>query len=915
MGILDFYYGMGADVTRDLLGAAKSSAALREASGDELKRAKDAGESVRVEYLPSGLGGFGYSPPPLEVHVKGNRILRVLPSHFPNTRVWEIRTERGTFTRPRKSVPHPQMLAYKNRVFAPTRVKYPLKRVDWSPDNPNPRNRGKSKYVRISWDEALDIVAEIIKRTIEKHGDTTSILVQGDGHGQSGFLHTLHFYGHMLFDKLGTGWTQQIRNPDSWEGYYWGSRLAWGFDSTLGEPYQDGAWDDALQNAEVVICSGCDPETTTAGFSAHASHLLIALRKAGVKIIAISPDLNYTAAVWADEWIPVNPGTDGALYLALAYVWIKEGTYDREYIESRTVGFEKFRSHVLGEDDGTPKTPEWAEGITGIPSWKIKALARMWAKRRTSLAVHYGGPKVRGPYSHVVGRLEAYALAMQGLGKPGRQFLRFWTSTRANVKELSLLPMYPEVIAEARSYVPRTEYAFVKMKPPAISLIKTLVPDAILNPPIRWQGSGEQHSHTEDMFEKFRYPPTDEHPGIRMIWNENNCYTTCWHGYKFIEALRSPKVEFHLAVHPWLENDALFADLILPALTDFEVEDLTYFARSEVIGVAHHNRCAEPIGESKSDYEIHRMIAQRLARELGRPDLAEAFPEPEVLLREFYERTLAHRKYGVSWDEFRTRRKIVVYDHPTWEEWVNIKREHGYGAYDTFMAKFYRGEARLETPSGKLEFESGMVLKYDSDDPERPPVAKWMGHDDLPTSPRREKYPFMLLSNHPRYRFHAQGDEIIWLREVYKVRGPDGYLYEAAWINPADAEKLGVKTGDVVMIYNELGTVLAGALVTERVKPGVVSVDHGSRVDLLSVDDRIDRGGAIDLLMPNATRAYGPEREIKVPEQICSAVLVGVRKVDLDELRAKYPESFDRKLHPIVGPTLENYIVQGGSCS
>ncbi|MEM3550716.1 MAG: molybdopterin-dependent oxidoreductase [Candidatus Bathyarchaeia archaeon] len=881
---------------------------LKEASEEELRKVKGIKDQFRVEYLPSGLGGNCWCPPPMEVHVKDNRVLRILPCHFPEDyRVWEIRTDRGVFTPPRKAVPHPHMLAYKNRVYTPTRVKYPLKRIDWSPDNPNTQNRGKSGFVRISWNEALDIIVEMIKRIKEKYGDTTPILVQADGHGQSGLLHTLHFYGHMLFEYLGTGWTQQIRNPDSWEGYYWGAKLAWGFDSTLGEPFQDGVWDNVLQHGEVVIFSGCDPETTAAGFSAHVSYLCEALKKAGIEIIAISPDLNYSEAVWADRWIPINPCTDAALYLAIAYVWIKENLYDKEYVHTRCVGYDDFEKHVLGEDDCVPKTPEWAEKITGIPSWTIKALARVWAKKRTSLANVYGGPKIRGPYSHVPARMEAYILAMNGLGKPGRQFLRFWIASRVNIKEIPPLPAYPEVTAETRFYVPATKYSFT-VQPSAIPLIKVLVPDAILNPPVSWWCSGCQFNKAEDLFVKYRYPPRDDHPGVRMIWNENSCYTTCWHGYQFIEAIRNPKIEFHLVIHPWFENDALFADLVLPALTDFEVADIVVGARSQTIGIAYHDKCIEPIGESKSDYEIHRMIAERLAKEFNKPELIKAFPDPEAFLKEFYEKTMVYKKYGISWEEFK-KKKIFIHSNPTWEEWVEIKKKYGYDAYDCFMSKFYKNAGGLETPSGKIEFQSQLALKYAPQDEERPPVAKWIEHNELPTSPKSKKYPFLVCSNHPRYRFHSQGDEILWLREIYKVKGPDGYLYEAVWINPSDAEKLGVKNGDVVMIYNDLGAVLAGAVITEKIIPGAISIDHGARVDLISLEERIDRGGAIDLLMPTSSYKYKLAEEIKVPEQVCSGILVDVKKVDVKELTSKYPEAFKRKMHPIIGPVLDEYLV------
>ncbi|MEM2836799.1 MAG: molybdopterin-dependent oxidoreductase, partial [Candidatus Bathyarchaeia archaeon] len=148
------------------------SGPLKEVSEGDAERLKKSNEDFRVEYLPSTLCGFGFSTPPMEVHVKGNRIIRILPCHLPeDLKIWEIKTDRGVFTRPRKSVPHPHMLAYKNRVYTPTRVKYPLKRVDWSPENPNPENRGKSGFVRISWEEAIEYIVQVVKRVKEKYGD------------------------------------------------------------------------------------------------------------------------------------------------------------------------------------------------------------------------------------------------------------------------------------------------------------------------------------------------------------------------------------------------------------------------------------------------------------------------------------------------------------------------------------------------------------------------------------------------------------------------------------------------------------------------------------------------------------------------------------------------------------------------
>ena len=124
-------------------------------------------------------------------------------------------------------------------------------------------------------------------------------------------------------------------------------------------------------------------------------------------------------------------------------------------------------------------------------------------------------------------------------------------------------------------------------------------------------------------------------------------------------------------------------------------------------------------------------------------------------------------------------------------------------------------------------------------------------HDERISGERAKKYPFLCLTNHPRWRVHSQHDDMQWLREIdtCKIVGPDGYAYQTMWINPKDAEKKKIKHGDVVRVFNERGSVLLGAYVTERLMPGVLYVDHGARFDPIGEKD-LDRGGAINTITP-----------------------------------------------------------------
>ncbi len=165
-------------------------------------------------------------------------------------------------------------------------------------------------------------------------------------------------------------------------------------------------------------------------------------------------------------------------------------------------------------------------------------------------------------------------------------------------------------------------------------------------------------------------------------------------------------------------------------------------------------------------------------------------------------------------------------------------------------------------------------------------IPKGLYHEETIGTERSKKYPLLVMSNHPRWGIHSQHDDITWLREIEtcKVRATDGYQYHPLWINPVDAEARGIKNGDVVSIFNERGTVLAGAYVTERILPGAVGMDHGAKYDPI-VPGVIDRGGAINTIVPRNTTSKN------ACGHAVSGFLAEVEKTDLETLRAKYPGS------------------------
>jgi molybdopterin guanine dinucleotide-containing S/N-oxide reductase-like protein len=869
---------------------------------------KETGEVREKTFIKAtGMSSFGENSSVAAVDVRDGKIIRIRPFHYDwkyqpeEWKPWRIEARGKVFEPPMKTMMPPHGMAYKKRIFSPNRILYPLKRVDWDPDGErNTQNRGISRYVRISWDEAADLVAGELKRVIGKYGPE-AVLLQADGHGETKVVHATHGCNTRLLDHLG-GYARQVRNPDSWEGWYWGAKHAWGCEPVgMYTSYLTNIYPDMAEHTQMIINQGSDPETTPWGFWSGQMPSLYSywFTELGIRQIYICPDLNYGAAVHADKWIPVLPNTDAALQLAIAYQWITNGTYDKEYVATHAYGFDKFEEYVLGKEDGIPKTPKWASPLCGVPSRIIKALAREWASRTTTVAHGFGGPYIRGSYSTEPARLEVLLLAMQGLGKPGTHQLTWvggsFFGARAMGREVP--PLAPGGVVRP---VVRPAYrgALAGRTPPDLQkqlIPKNMIHDAILDGHFDIYGSSDQMAPVEDQFKRYVYP----YPGcspIHMIWTDTPCLMTCWtDSNRNADGYRHPSIECMVAQHPWLENDCLFADIILPINTKFEQDDIgSDHESAHYISIFLEDKCVEPIGESRSDYEAVAAVAEKLG-------LLERYTGGKSIdewIKFGFDKSGVPEAGLITWEEFRKKGYYVVPTDPNWKR------------YRAGMIDFYENPEKhpLTTPSGKIEFYSQNLARYFPDDEERPPVPHWIpygeSHQESLLLDRARKYPLLVCSNHPRWRVHAQLDDFNWFHEIVtgKVRGPDGYLYEPLWLHPSEAEKRGIRNGDVVQIYNERGIVLAGAHITERIMPGVAYIDHGARYDPI-VPGKIDRGGAINTITPHK----GTSRNCR-GGMVVSGFLVEVAPVDLDELRRQYPEAFNRPYDRASGLVMERVM-------
>jgi len=809
---------------------------------------------------------------PMSVYVKDGKIIRMTPIIFDehDPQPWSIKAKGKVFTPPRQTSLAPHGQNVKSIIYSPSRLKYPMKRVDFDPNGErNPEQRGISGYERIGWEEALDIVANEIKRQKIIHGPG-SIACSHPSH------HTWGNIGYYLsalrkFENA-VGMTEVHHNPDSWEGWYWGAAHHWGGSLRVGQCESYGTVEDCLKEAEMMVFWSSNPESNSGAYGALEGTIRRQwLKEAGIKCVHIDPYYNDSIQLLGGKWIAPRPTTSPALALAIAYVWMIEGLYDKDYVASHTTGFDKWAEYVLGKSDGIPKSPEWQETETGVPASDVRALAREWGSKKTYLGAGAWGTGHGGACRNATGiqwaRTMVCLIAMQGLGKPGVNMgnLQWGTPQDFNF----YFPGYADGGMSGDLHGTSMSVALYQRMPqlPSVNTNTQIIPrmhlpEAIIDGKAEgylWDGKS-----IEAQFTKITYPKPGFSPVHMLYKYGGSLISTMPNSNRYIKMFRSKNLEFVVNQNIWMEGDTQFADIILPACTNFERPDISEWAG--LGGYAHHgemqlnhrvivfqHQCIEPLGESKSDFNIFREICERLG--LG-SYFCEGVSELGWVKRQFESSDLP--KY-ISWKEFIRRGYFVV---PTEKESLRAPLSWNW---------FYEGRKKdvpepmplpsdyseeylkgIQTQSGKIEFDCESLKRFDPNDSERPSIVKYQPDPEGQGSEEAKTYPLQLISPHPRFSFHTQGDgKDSFLNDIPDHRiCVDGYHYWVARLNPADAEKRGIGQHDLVKLHNDRGAVICAAMITNRVSAGIVhSFESSAIYDPIGEPGySVDRGGAINLL-------------------------------------------------------------------
>ena len=766
----------------------------------------------------------------------------------------------------------------RHQVFAEDRLKYPMKRKGWSPDNPNGEMRGKDEWERISWEEALDYVAEGLKAAKEKAGNRSILLSGGWNSGGSDVSRTLALFGGYC----------EFWNTNSF-GAWAKTPFVCGF-------HHNGAWDQTvndrfdLRNCETVVMLSMNPAWSAMG--SQTMNYWMA-KQAGAKFICIDPFYNDTYSMLEADWLPVRPATDTALLLGLAYAMIEQdeehGLIDWDFLNSCTVGFDaehmpedakdatSFRDYVMGDADGEAKTPEWAADICGVEADKIRELAvEMGKDNKVAFICGMASGRV-----HNVENLPQLVMtigAMGGhMGKSGHMTGSTMHATSGNGGDA--------LIAAGSNGVEGIA------NPVDDSINANEVYDAILNGSYNWTGSGHAFADTQ-------YQPGEKRDiDIRVIYHPAAADLQTSDGMeKGIEAHR--KVDMVVTHAQFYTTNARYSDIVLPVTTEWEKDwgflggTLVHSSNREMM--VYYTKVVDPLFECKSDGEI----AVELAKRLG-VDENEVAPLSggQMLYNTLASMTVLDedgKNYvpavGITADDiaemgadgdpvegklaYQELKELGVYQ---------VKREQG-DNYGYIAFEDFRNDPKanpLKTPSGKLEIccQSLADICNQMGWGTIEPIPTYQhvagGYEDTFSdweAKTKGDYPFQMITPHYLRRSHTVFDNVDWLREAWA---------NPVFLNSDDAVENGIADGDTVLITTAFGKSLRNASLTGRLRPGVVALPHGAWVD---VDEStgIDRAGADNYLSGQSPNGLGVSG--------FNSVVCNIEKYDGEQLGADVDE-------------------------
>ena len=732
----------------------------------------------------------------------------------------------------------------RQQVFGVDRLKYPMKRRHWEPGGGKKELRGKDDWVRITWDEALDIVAGETRRIKEAHGNSAILSPVGNTR-----LNASAWYVGRALSLYG-GYTA-----------IWGS-TSWGalpLPCNMMQGGIGGVHDRmSLRRSKLIVLWGANPAWSSAGNPTY--HYRLA-KEAGARFITVDPFYSPTATVLADEWIPCRPSTDAALLIGMAYHMIVNHLHDQAFLDTFTSGFDaehmppgadpkdNFKDYVLGTYDGVFKTPEWASAICGTPPELIRSFAEELATTKPAAFITAYAPSRTNRGEQFVQAFLTVGWMTGNLGEPGAMV---GVSCKERAGDTSAL--VPALVHAGDSGVTAIENPLFNHGFPGPPATAT-----------DWHGPVWDEAWEAVVTGQFSAGVRGKQScDIRMIWNVGDMASLNQlpNLNRGIEAFR--KVEFVVSSDSYLSTPCKYSDVVLPITTMWEraggvMNSNTYHGSRRDVFIFHRQICG-PLFEARDDNWIEAEIGKRLGLD---PGVIDPIPCEQMI----YNRLAGAQVVKDDGSGFENLLTITAEDISALgaegapqQGRITYKELEEAGLYqvprtpdDQFghisFEEFRRDpEAHpVDTETGKLQIHSqplaDAVTAYGWT--ELPPIATYIPPPEGVEATRDGRYPLQLYSIHYLRRSHSTYDNVPSLREAFP---------QELMMNVLDAQERGLKTGDAVLVTSPHGKVLRPVCVTPRMMPGVVAMGEGAWVDR---DDEtgIDRAGATNSL--NGTNPCG----------------------------------------------------------
>lgn len=664
----------------------------------------------------------------------------------------------------------------RQRLYSAERLQYPMKRVG---------PRGEGKFVRISWEEALDTVAAKLQSTIAKYGNEAIYFASGSGnYALVSSRHSSMRFLHMIGGYLGFYADYSAAQTISAWPYTYGEFSYVGFGNGGGSLMQQ------IENAKLYVSFGNNNAVTRASGIGQTWELACARAAGKARMILIDPIYTDSMLGKEDEWVAVRPGTDAALVEGIAHVLITENLVDQDFLDKYCVGYDAktlpasapknadYKSYILGKGpDGVEKTPAWASKICGTSAETIKRLAREIGTTKPVFISQGWGSQRQANGEQTVRAIAMLPILTGNIGLPG-------TNTGGREGDATL----------GEPTIPRPA------NPVKASIPVFLWPEAVeRGPDMTAKKDGVRG------VDKLSQP-------IKFIWAQQcntliNQQGNVNRTHKILQD--ESKCEFVLVIDNQMTPSARYADILLPDVMQMETPDIaadSYASGRYTFMVAMH-QAVKPSYEEKSAYEICRELAKRFGIE-------DKFTEGRTQLQ------------WVQWVYEETRKKHPGQMPPFADFWkqglVKVKLPG-----DGIVLKDFRADPeknKLKTPSGKIEIYSERLAKIAAEwelpagdviTPLPQYVKTWESAEDE----KARTYPLQAFGYHGPGRTHSTYHNVPWLRELH----PDQLM-----MNPLDAAPRGLQNGDKVQAFNDRGIIELPVKVTPRIMPGVVALPQGA---------------------------------------------------------------------------------------